>query len=302
MELLKQLCEIHAPSGEEFRVRDFIIDYVQKNGENWVQKPQLFYGDNFQDCLLMVFGEPRCAAMAHMDSIGFTAAYNNELIPIGSPAVNESSQIRDEVGRIVDIYFDNTDKQWKLKSDLTLETGSTWTWRPGFKATSDFINSPFLDNRLGIYTLLQIAPKIKDAIIAFSTYEEMSNGGKAGFLARVMYSKWDIRKILIADITWVTPFVKTGEGAAISLRDVGIPRKKFRDHIIQLADESGISYQFEVEKAGGSDGTIIGASDYPIDWIFIGAPEKNPHGHIETVHRNDIESMIRLYAYLCERL
>jgi putative aminopeptidase FrvX len=302
MKLLKQLCEIHAPSGEEFRVRDFIIDYVQKNCENWAQKPRLVYGDDYQDCLLMVFGKPRCAAMAHMDSIGFTAAYNNELVPIGSPAPNESSQIRNEEDKLVDVYFDNAEKEWKLKSDQKLEPGSTWTWRPGFKENSELVMSPFLDNRLGIYTLLQIAPQIKDTVIAFSTYEEMSKGGKAGFLARILYSNWDIRKILIADITWVTPYVKAGEGVAISLRDVGIPRKKFRDYIVKLANESGIPFQLEIEKAGGSDGTIIGASDYPIDWIFIGAPEENPHGHIEKVHKKDIESMIKLYAFLCEHL
>jgi putative aminopeptidase FrvX len=302
MELLKQLCEIHAPSGEEFRVRDFIIDYVEKNSGSWIQKPTLLYGDDFQDCLLMVFGEPTSAVMAHMDSVGFTAGYNNELIPIGSPAVNESSEIRDEDGNTVDIYFDNIEKLWKLKKDETLTPGSSWTWRPGFHVSNSLVASPFLDNRLGIYTLLKISPTLKNTILAFSTYEEMSKGGKAGFLARIMYSSYNIRKILIADITWVTPFVKAGEGVVISLRDVGIPRKKFRDSILDLAKESGVPFQLEIEKAGGSDGTIIGASDYPIDWIFIGAPEENPHGHVEKVHKKDIESMVEMYKYLCNRL
>ena len=302
MDLLKQLCNIHAPSGEEYRVRDFIIDYVKDNSKDWAQKPKLIYGDDYQDCLLLVFGEPSCAVMAHMDSVGFTAGYNNELIPIGSPAVNESSEIRNEDGKIVDVYFDNSAKEWKLKKDETLSPGSTWTWRPGFKVIGDQVISPFLDNRLGIYTTLQIAPLLKDTIIAFSTYEEMSKGGKAGFLSRIMYNKYQINKILIADITWVTPYVKFGEGVAISMRDVGIPRKKFRDHIVQLARESEVPFQIEVEKAGGSDGTIIGASDYPIDWIFIGAPEENPHGHIEKVHQKDIDSMIEMYKYLCHRL
>jgi putative aminopeptidase FrvX len=302
MNLLKQLCEIHAPSGEEYRIRDFIIDFVNRNSANWVQKPRLFYGDDYQDCLLIVFGEPSCAVMAHMDSVGFTAGYNNELIPIGSPAVNESSEIQDENGKTVAVYFDNIEKEWKLKKDETLTPGSTWTWRPGFRDADDIIASPFLDNRLGIYALLEIAPKLKNTILAFSTYEEMAKGGKAGFLARIMYLNFNIKKILVADITWVTPYVRAGEGVAISMRDVGIPRKKFRDYIVQLANESGVPYQLEIEKAGGSDGTIIGASDYPIDWIFIGAPEENPHGHIEKVHKKDIESMIQMYGYLCYRL
>ncbi len=302
MDLLKQLCEIHAPSGEEYRVRDFLIEYVEKHAQNWEQQPQLLYGDGFQDCLLVVFGEPDKAVMAHMDSVGFTAGYNNQLIPIGSPAPNDSSTIRNEHGETAHVYFDNSQKTWQVSEDIKLEPGSTWTWQPSFKQANEFIASPFLDNRLGIYSLLQIAPTVKNTIFAFSTYEEMSKAGKAGFLAKTMFEKWQINQILIADITWATAYVKHGKGVAISLRDVAVPRKKYRDKILALAKKSGIPFQIEIESAGGSDGTTIGASDYPIDWMFIGAPEENPHGHIEKVHLSDIKSMVSMYAFLCDNL
>ena len=302
MELLKELCQIHAPSGEEFRVRDFIIDYVKRNSDQWVQKPQLYYGSGYQDCLMLVFGEPRCGVMAHMDSVGFTAGYGNELIPIGSPAAGETAIIRNELNHTAGVYYDNLDKKWVLKDDLQLKPGSTWTWMPDFSIQDQMVQSPFLDNRLSIFMLLELAHQLKDTVVAFSTYEEMSNAGKAGFLAKTMYEQWQIDKILIADITWVTDYVKAGRGAAISLRDVGIPRKVFRDKIVDMVKASGVPYQLEIEKAGGSDGTIIGASDYPVDWIFIGAPEINPHGAIEKVHQADIESMMHIYKYLCNRL
>lgn len=298
MELLKQLCRIHAPSGEEFRIRDFIIEHVKSQSTNWVQKPKIYYGKGYHDCLLLVFGQPKSAVMAHMDSIGFTAGYSNQLIPIGTPGHNEGSVIRNEYEDTAAIYFDNTDKSWILKEDITLKPGTTWTWQPNFIVKDNVVASPFLDNRVGIYTLLQIAPNLENTILAFSTYEEMPNAGKSGFLTRVMYENWNIAKILIADITWVTSFVKAGKGVAISLRDVGIPRKKFRDYIVELAEKSNIPYQLEIEKSGGSDGTLVGASPYPVDWIFIGAPELNPHGNIEKVKVQDIDSMIRMYHYL----
>lgn len=301
MEVLKSLCKIHAPSGEEYRVRDYIVQFVEQNSHQWAQKPQMHYGDGYQDCMLMVFGEPTLAVMAHMDSVGFTAGYANELIPIGSPASGETAVIRDENGKTAEVFYDNLDKHWVLKDDIMLEPGSTWTWQPVFNKRDQVIESPFLDNRLSIYTLLKLAPELRDTIVAFSTYEEMSQAGKAGFLAKVMYEKWQINKILVADITWVTDHVKAGQGVAISLRDVGIPRKLFRDQVLKMARESGVQFQLEVEKAGGSDGTKIGASDYPIDWIFIGAPEVNPHGDVEKVHINDIETMLKLYRYLCDK-
>lgn len=302
MKLLKKLCQIHAPSGEEYRVRDFIINYVNRNSDQWEQKPQLYYGKGYQDCLLMVFGEPRCGVMAHMDSVGFTAGYGNELIPIGSPASGETAIIRDEFNNTAEVYYDNLDKKWVLKDDVQLKPGSTWTWQPDFYVENQMVHSPFLDNRLSIFMLLESAKQFKDTVVAFSTYEEMSEAGKASFLAKTMYEKWQIDKILIADITWVTDYVKAGRGAAISLRDVGIPRKVFLDKILEMVAASGVLYQLEIEKSGGSDGTQIGASDYPIDWIFIGAPEVNPHGSIEKVHLADIESMTSIYRYLCSHL
>ena len=86
MELLKTLCNIHAPSGEEKAISDFLINYISKNQAKWKSQPQIFYGDGFQDCVVLVFGSPRTAIFAHMDSIGFTVKYDNEIVKIGGPA------------------------------------------------------------------------------------------------------------------------------------------------------------------------------------------------------------------------
>ena len=77
------------------------------------------------------------------------------------------------------------------------------------------------------------------------------------------------------------------------------PRAK---EIIELAKDSGIQFQLEVESAGGSDGTSLQKSDLPIDWCFIGAPEDNVHTPDEKVHKFDIMTMVELYAYLMKHL
>ena len=74
------------------------------------------------------------------------------------------------------------------------------------------------------------------------------------------------------------------------------------DRIIQLANESGISYQIEVESSGGSDGNQLQKSSYPFDWCFIGAPEDNVHSPDEKVHKSDIKDMVALYKYLMKHL
>ena len=61
MKLLKKLTAIHAPSGEEIVLRNFLIDYVKQNQANWQTQPEILYGSDFQDCLILKFGKPRTA-------------------------------------------------------------------------------------------------------------------------------------------------------------------------------------------------------------------------------------------------
>ena len=102
MKLLKKLCSIHSPSGEENRISEFIIDYVKSNMHDWKVKPNIFSGDGFQDSIILSFGTPRTAIYAHMDSIGFTVKYNNEIIKIGGPVVEEGIELvgTDSKGKI----------------------------------------------------------------------------------------------------------------------------------------------------------------------------------------------------------
>ena len=75
-----------------------------------------------------------------------------------------------------------------------------------------------------------------------------------------------------------------------------------QEQILKLSDKSGITYQIEVESAGGSDGNQLQKSSYPFDWCFIGAPEDHVHSPDEKVHKKDIEAMVQLYTYLMKHL
>ena len=61
MNLLKQLCEVHAPSGEEWAMKEFLLKYIQKENKNWKTKPEIYHGEDFQDCIVLAFGKPRAA-------------------------------------------------------------------------------------------------------------------------------------------------------------------------------------------------------------------------------------------------
>jgi putative aminopeptidase FrvX len=302
MELLKTLCHIEAPSGSEQNMTEFVLDYIKSNQDSWKVKPELFYGDGFQDCIVLVFGKPITAIFAHLDSIGYTVKYNNELVKIGGPSTKEGIVLvgQDSQGRIEEKLQHKTDKDGNKTLFIggrEVERGTTLTFKADFRETDDFVQCCYMDNRLGVWNALKVAEKLENGIICFSAWEE-HGGGSVGYLAKFIYEKYRVKQALISDITWVTEGVKHAKGVAISIRDSGIPRRTYINRIIDLAKASNIPFQLEVENAGGSDGNALQRSPYPFDWCFIGAPEDFVHTPNEKVHKSDIESMTQMYDYL----
>jgi putative aminopeptidase FrvX len=303
MKLLKQLCEIHAPSGEEYRLKEFLLKYIQKEKKNWKVKPEIIHSDEFQDCIILRFGKPRTAIFAHLDSIGFTVRYQNQLLPIGGPDAETGTLLvgEDSLGQIECTLEFDKDNHAFYKFGRVIDRGTSLTYKINFRDTKSFIQTPYLDDRLGIYNALKVAETLKDGVIVFSCWEE-HGGGSVPYLAKYIYENWGVRQALISDITWVSDGVDPGKGVAISMRDRNVPRRQFVDKIINIAKKRKVKFQLEVEGSGSSDGRELQLSPYPFDWCFVGAPEQNPHTPDEKVHKDDITSMIQLYEFLMKDL
>src|SRR5688572_13794185 len=119
MKLLQHLCEIEAPSGNEVRLKEFLLKYIAKEKRKWKTKPEVYDGDELQDCIVLKFGKPRTAIFAHMDSIGFTVRYFNQLLPIGSPDAETGTRLvgEDSLGPIeCELDFDKEDHAFYIRS------------------------------------------------------------------------------------------------------------------------------------------------------------------------------------------
>jgi len=303
MKLLQQLCEIHAPSGDEGPMRDFLLRHIKKEMKKWKVKPEIFHGEHLQDCLILKFGKPRTAIFAHMDSIGFTVRYQNQLLPIGSPDAEAGTRLvgTDSRGPIeCELEYDR-DNHAFYKFGRQIDRGTGLTYKIDFQDTKEYVQSAYLDNRLGIYSALKVAETLKDGVIVFSAWEE-HGGGSVPYLAKFIVEKWNVLQGLISDITWVTEGVLPGKGVAISMRDKNIPRKRFVDRVVGIANKRDVRHQLEVEGAGSSDGRELQVSPYPFDWCFVGAPEAHAHTPHERVHKADIKAMIELYGWLMKDL
>lgn len=304
MQLLKDLSKIHSPSGEENKIAEYILYYIVKNSKKWKVKPEIFFGDEFHDNIVLKFGKPTTAIFAHVDTTGFTVRYDKQLIPIGGPAGKTGDIIcgTDKLGKIECVLeVDTADYFFEHNFHRKIIPGTSLTYKPDFKEDEDFILSPYLDNRIGVYAALKLAETLENGVIAFTTYEEHRGGG-AEIISKYIYEHCNVQQALILDVTWVTNGVVHGGGPAVSLRDSGIPRRVYIDKIFSIIEDSGIKYQLEVEETGGSDGTAIQRTAYPINWCFIGPPVNNVHSSNETIMKSDIVNTIKLYKLLLKKM
>ncbi|MDB5268401.1 MAG: aminopeptidase [Hymenobacter sp.] len=304
MHLLHSLCRLPAPAGNEAALTQFVLDYVRQQQGTWRHQPQIIADERFQDCILLVFGQPRTAVFAHLDSIGFTVRYGRQLVRIGGPQAEAGYRLvgKDSQGEVdCTLTVDEETGELGYAFHRDIDRGTELTFYCDFRETATTVQSCYLDNRLGVWNALRLCETLEHGIIAFSCWEE-HGGGSVAYLARYIYETYGVRQALISDITWVTEGVHAGQGCAISLRDSLIPRWAYVDRIRAIAAGSGVPHQLEVEGSGGSDAKELQHAAAPWDWCFIGAPEDHVHSPNELVFKSDIESMLALYQVLLREL
>lgn len=310
MKLLEKLCSIQATSGDEAAMTSFMLDYIEKNKSSWKVQPEILHGDGFQDAIILVFGKPKTAIFAHLDNIGYCVSYGKNLIRIGGPKgasgwklVGSDSQGEIECTLKVRYLWEAGNKKEELKYRFKrkIDRGTPLSFKPDFREKEKSVQTPYLDNRLGVWNALQVAKELENGIIVFSTYEEVG-GGSVQFLAKYIQEKYNVKQALISDITLATDGVRPKNGVAISMRDRGVPRQSYLRKIIEIAKDNGIPYQLEVEDAGGSDGTVLQNTSGVWDWCFIGPPEKDYHTPNERAWKVDIQAMVDLYKVLMQTL
>ena len=71
-----------------------------------------------------------------------------------------------------------------------------------FREDNQWVQSCYLDNRLGVYVALELAKTLENGVIVFSCWEE-HGGGSVAYIARYLWERFRLRKALISDITWV---------------------------------------------------------------------------------------------------
>jgi putative aminopeptidase FrvX len=295
MNLLLELQQIPGPSGDEGRIADFLEARCAQTEGAQVRR--------LGDLVVATRGTPRVAVFAHTDTVGFTQGYNRTLIPIGGPHVEGGERLREvdsaDEARLK-LKTRGEARSWRLPKK-TGRPGARWVYAEPLAVDKDVVRGPYLDNRAGVWNALQTLEWCPDVAILFTPGEEHTGRG-ALIGARWAYEELGVTRALISDITWHTGSIKNGKGPAISFRDRSLPRRRFLEEVLAAAVESGVPFQREVESSGGSDGSYVDRSTFPIDWAFVGAPQKHSHTPREECRVSDLHAMAELYARLVPAL
>ncbi|MFQ5831770.1 MAG: M42 family metallopeptidase [Candidatus Thorarchaeota archaeon] len=169
------------------------------------------------------------------------------------------------------------------------------------------------DDRIGVFMGLEIIRRISEDkmehpnIVYFvsTTQEEI---GLRGARTSAQMLLPDIGFALDVDVSGDVPGVegyvqKMGKGVSISAGDGSmIPNPKFRQFVLDIAEEIGVRHQPAFLKGGGTDAGIIHITGMGAPSLFIGVPTRHIHSHHGILDLSDVEDAVRLLVEVIRRL
>ena len=280
-----------------------------------------------------VTGGPTILMAAHMDEIGFLVRYVDErgfirLQPLGSldPRVllaqrvivhaADGTRIPGVIETTVDpLHFGPpADRKRPDLRDLfvdvgpatsQIEIGDMVTLDRDLVATGERITSKALDDRLGLYIMIEAMRRLGDqgstVVAVATTQEEVGSRG-------AVVAGYDIDPdICIAldltvanDIPGVNPdqeVTRLGAGPAIKLMDTTqISHPRIVRHLRDLARQHDIPYQLEVLNHGGTDASLIQRLRAGVAVVTLSVPARYIHTVNETVAITDVDHSVTLLA------
>lgn len=192
--------------------------------------------------------------------------------------------------------------------------GDVGVWHgPPLELPNDRIVSRALDNRLGAYTVLEVARRVAEAgdgavdvVAVASVQEEVSRGG-----VRAAAFGLEPRAAIVVDVTWATDVpggdertsgkVELGSGAVITRGTVLNPR--IVDLLLEAAGDEQIPYCIEVyPNRTFTDADELYDLRTGVPTGLISIPVRYIHSPCELASLDDVEATIALITAFARRL
>lgn len=282
-------------------------------------------------------GGPKVAMAAHMDEIGFFVRYIDDsgfirLQPVGGfdprtlvaqrVAVhtrNDGAMVGTLMPGVKPIHLmtpgDKKDLELTdffvdlgMQSELVkakVQIGDMVTMRREFEEIGDMVISKGLDDRLGVYVMLEAvkaAGKVNAELYPIATVQE--EVGLRGAITAAFGVQPDIciaiDTTIAADIPGMpadSAVTKLGAGAAIKMFDSSqLPNRKLVSHLQEIAEQQGIPYQLEILPRGGTDAGAFQRANDGVVTCTISIPSRYVHTVNEMCAKSDIQAAVDLLA------
>lgn len=324
--MLKELCQLNGTSGNEDKVREYIINHIDCDYEI----------DNLGSVIVKKGNNIGLSINAHMDEVGFiiTGITDDGYLRFSTVGGIDPRVCLDRVvmlengtkGVIGDKAFHllGADEKTKCPSfdNLLIDIGATSKEEAenvvslGDFAYFDsdyiefgdgFIKAKALDDRIGCLLMLELIKENVSAIYCFNVQEEV---GLRGAKCTAESTKPEIAIVLesttAADLDGVTGADKVcvlGNGPVVSFMDNRtIYDKVLYQLAMDTAKEIGIPVQTKTAVAGGNDAGAIQTASGGTRVIAISLPTRYIHSGASVVKKSDIDATRKLLKELIKKI
>lgn len=204
--------------------------------------------------------------------------------------------------KVSNLYIDIGAKN-KEEAEKMVSVGDTAVFIGECTVQNGRIISHALDNRIGVYVLIEALKRIKnnknDLYFVFTVQEEV---GLRGAKTSAFSIEPDFAIAVDVTDTGDTPecnvmAVSLGDGAAIKIKDSSILCDKYVvETLKECAKNNDIKYQLEVLEAGGTDAGAIHLTKGGIKTGAVSIPVRYIHTPCEMCDENDVKNAINLIS------
>jgi tetrahedral aminopeptidase len=328
-ELIRKLCEVYGPSGQEEAVRALIqqeiagsVDETRVDalGNLIAVKQPTTPGEHAPTKIMLA---------AHMDEIGLMVSHVDEqgflrISTVGGVLANAllgvqavfADGTRGVFGSDGEMIVRDKPDLRKLfldvgavsKEDLTVQVGDQAVFRTEFVDQGKRMLAPNFDDRIGCAVLIQTLRELKETpnqvIAVFTVQEEV---GLRGATTAAFGVEPDVMLALDVTAAGDIPEVKVkpsvlGKGPAIKVKDSRmIAHPGVRRWLIRTAEAYEIPYQLEVLELGTTDAAAAQISRAGVPAGAISIPSRYVHQPSQMVDYDDVINCVRLLVNALSR-
>lgn len=229
----------------------------------------------------------------------------------GWPAIHVREAAKETAPKVTEIFIEVGAANKKEVEEMGIHVGTVITFEDGLMEMNNrYWVGRALDNRMGGYMIAEVARMLKEnkvqlpytLYVVNAVQEEIGLRG-----AEMIVRRLKPNMAIITDVTHDTQSPMYNKKEQGDLKCGGGPvicygpavQNNVRDFIIKIAKEKEITFQRQaVSRSTGTDTDSFAYATEGVASALISLPLKYMHTTVETVHKEDVENVIKL-IYEC---